>query len=497
VARANRLTRARAELGADRVVSIQYSHAHDPLAAVAHADPHGTWAMAAATWLPDGGDSVTGTVLGVDADRLPAVGAAVSGGPSLTDLAGTVGRAHLPTVTVRGTQVQVRLTASNLSAGPQPQVQINLRTKRAANLSVPAGSLRAGTHVYTAAVPCTGGCTFTGLTWYRPFGAVDHQHGTVLVRSVAAGTPGSLAPLSLHLAQPQAWRPAQPLGTATDSVSATATGTRDEFSSHDGGYGGIAYAYLPVPMPAVATARAVTTGSGAPKVPQMIDSTQTVASFQIERSADVLPAVLSNGLVLNLRFLTAELPGFAGTANWQVWLGPRAPHDAIAQLRAAGLIVQGVKSISQRTAVLGREGPALALLLLLACAVAGTVLAVGGTAISVSASSRRRSYELAALQAVKVPRSTLLRAGIIEQLLLLGTAVVLGVPSGLLAAVLALPAIPEFSDATAVRLHYGAPPLPVALFVVTFVVLLVGTAVVASRSLIQVAVPTRLREEAL
>ena len=229
----------------------------------------------------------------------------------------------------------------------------------------------------------------------------------------------------------------------------------------------------------------------------MSDSTLTVATFRVERNAHVLPVVLSNGVVLDLRFLTAELPGFAGEATWQVWLGPHAPSDAIARLRDAGLVVQHVRSVSQRTAVLGREGPALALLLLLGCAIAGTVLAIGGTAISVSASSRRRSYELAALQAVEVPRGALLRAGIIEQLLLLGTAVVLGVPSGLLAALLALPAIPEFSDATAVQLHYGAPPLPVALFVLTFVALLVGTAVVASRSLIQVAVPNRLREEAL
>ncbi len=128
VARENRDARARAELGADRVASIQYSRTHDPLTAVAHADPGGTWAMAAATWLPDGGGSVTGTVLGVDAGRLPAVGATVSGGPTLTDLAGTVGRAELPPASLRGSQVQVRLTASALSADPQPQVQIDLRS---------------------------------------------------------------------------------------------------------------------------------------------------------------------------------------------------------------------------------------------------------------------------------------------------------------------------------------------------------------------------------
>ena len=120
---------------------------------------------------------------------------------------------------------------------------------------------------------------------------------------------------------------------------------------------------------------------------------------------------------------------------------------------------------------------------------------MGGTAISVSASSRRRSYELAALRTIGVSRRALLRAGVYEQLLLLGTAVVLGVPGGLLAARLAIPAIPEFADATPVTLHYSPAPLPVVLFVLGFVLLLTVTAVVAAVGLVRVAVPGRLRED--
>ena len=144
--------------------------------------------------------------------------------------------------------------------------------------------------------------------------------------------------------------------------------------------------------------------------------------------------------------------------------------------------------------VLGRQGPALALLLLLVCAVVGTVLAVGATAISISASSRRRSYEIAALRAVGVSRRSLLGAGISEQLLLLGTAAVLGVPTGIIAARLAMPAIPEFADDTPIQLHYIPQWLPTLLFAGAFVVLLGLTAVLAAFALIRVAVPGRLRE---
>ncbi len=87
-----------------------------------------------------------------------------------------------------------------------------------------------------------------------------------------------------------------------------------------------------------------------------------------------------------------------------------------------------------------------------------------------------------------------MRAGITEQLLLLGTAVLLGIPGGVIAARLAMPAIPEFSDQTPVALHYVTPAWPIALLAGGFVLLLVATAVIAAGNLVRIAVPIRLRE---
>jgi putative ABC transport system permease protein len=214
------------------------------------------------------------------------------------------------------------------------------------------------------------------------------------------------------------------------------------------------------------------------------------------RYAKVLPLVLANGVMLDVRFLQDELPAFASEASWSVWVGPDAPADWRHRLTAAGLQIESGKTQAMRVDQLARQAPALALLLLLACAIAGAVLAVGGTAISVSASSRRRSYELAALQAVGVRRGALLRAGIIEQLLLLGTAVVIGVPTGLIAARLTMPIIPEFADPTPITLRSTPLYGPTALFAGAFVLLLVVTALIAARMLIRIAVPARLREAA-
>jgi putative ABC transport system permease protein len=494
VAAPNRTARAQAEVGADRVVSIQYQPGHDPVAAVEAADPAGRWAMAAATWLPDGGDSVAGTMLGVDGSRLTAVGYHAAGGPTSAEIAATVSSAVVPTITVTAKQMRIHVTASDLSPGLTPDVQINLRTAHVPFLNVLAGSLRAGSNSYVGTLPCAGGCTFRGITWDRPFGADSNEHGRVVVTGIDVGDGTTWTPLSTHLTEPEAWRAAVPLGQASDQVQPVAGGVQDDYTNENGGYGGLTYAYAASPIPVVATHAAMVVGFGAPKIPQFVDDTQTIATLRVDAYASVLPVVLANGVIADVRYLEAELPAFAGEANWQVWLGPHAPADALARLRSAGLVVQNVKTEHHQAVLLGREGPALALLLLLGCAIAGTALAVGGTAISVSASSRRRSYELAALRAIGVTRGALLRAGVIEQGLLLGTAVVLGVPSGIIAARLAMPSIPEFAESSPVALSYAAQPKPVIAFICLFVLLLALTAVIAARALISVAVPGRLRE---
>jgi predicted lysophospholipase L1 biosynthesis ABC-type transport system permease subunit len=179
-----------------------------------------------------------------------------------------------------------------------------------------------------------------------------------------------------------------------------------------------------------------------------------------------------------------------------VWLSASAPPDAVARLRAAGLATDVTVTADDRAAVLGRQGPALALLLLEVCAIAGALLAAGATALAVATTGRRRAFELAALRAVGVSSRPLRRSCVGEQLLLLGTGLVLGVPAGLAAAAVALPTVREYSDTTPVPLSYVTDVPTVAGFVAGLTALLVATAVVGGIALVRSAVPARLREAA-
>ena len=497
VALNNRSARAQAELGAHRVASVQLEPGADPVAITHRLDPQGKWAMAAATWLPFGGDTV-GTVLGVDSSRLDAVGDSAAGGPSTSAIASILGRSAVPPITITAPRLRVHLVASDLTGDRRPYLEVNLRTPRARVYNADSSTIRAGAQTIVVPLKCASGCSLVGLTWNRQVDAATAESGTIRVTGIDIAHGSGWTPLDLGTHIPGAWRAAVPEGQASDRVTVTPVdpstgsgGIEDRFGNQNGGYAGIAYASNPSPIPAVATPKSF----NPPSVHRrMIDTTATTAYFSVLRSAPVLPVVLNDGLIMDVRYLSTELPGFTGEAQWQVWLGPAAPADALARLTAAGLPVEHVRTEQARLHQLGRQGPALALLLLLVCAIAGTALAVGGTAISISASSRRRSYEIAALRVVGISRRALLRAGAIEQLLLLGAAALLGVPTGLVAAAVAMPVIPEFADRTPITLDYTPSWTPTLLFALAFIVLLTLTAVIGARGLIRAAIPSRLRE---
>jgi hypothetical protein len=268
----------------------------------------------------------------------------------------------------------------------------------------------------------------------------------------------------------------------------------DTFSSQVGGSAGIARADSPRPLRTVAAANGVASGPDVPRPLQMIDVVGASAEYSVVAGVPVLPAVQDTGLMVDLTAIRAQLPGFDSAANWSIWLGPKSPPDALARLKAAGLVLDPPQAESQRQAELARQGPALALRLLVICAIIGAILAVGGTAIAIASTGRRRSFELASLRALGIGRRVLLRAAIVEQLLLLGAAVLLGVPAGYFAARWTMPSIPEFADETPVRLHYGPALTGVLIFAVAFCALLGITAVVAGQLLMRAAAPSRLRE---
>ncbi|MGN6609583.1 MAG: FtsX-like permease family protein [Jatrophihabitans sp.] len=490
VAASNRTARAHAEIGADRTVAVQFVRGVDPVAAVRKADPAGRWAMAAATWLPDGGGSIVGTVLALDASRLARVGYAASGGPSTARMASVIGSSAVDRVDTSSPRLRVLISASSVHGAP-PQVQFVLRTARAPFLSVDAGTIRPGTHTYTAPVDCATGCMLLGLAWNRDVTYDGTMSGRLLVHRIEQDEQSKWVPVGASLTDQRAWR-ANPVSESSDSLHATPGGLVDDYRSRSG-FNGVTYAFAPQPLPVIATHAGVAGGAETSRPRQMIDQLGITATFTVAHWAPALPVVLDTGLIADLNDLRALRPGFDTEANWTVWIGPRAPSDALARLRATGLTLQRVRSTSSRIVQLGRQAPALSLFLLLACAIVGSVVAVGGTATAISASARRRSFETAALRVVGVPRSALYRGGVLEQLILLGAAVLLGIPAGALAARLAMPVIPEFADTTPILLHYRPPALPIVAFAAAFTALVGLASMIAAAAVLRSAVPTRLR----
>jgi hypothetical protein len=494
VAMSNRSARAQTELGTPKQVAAQFDVGHDPQKIVEAVDPQHRWAMATATWVPDGtlitGATILAPIVGVTPQRLDATMYSVRGQQSATRLAHDLASGVTPPAQFTGTRLRVTITSPGV-VGDRSVIELGYRQQHSTAVWVPAAPLLPGTHEYVASVNCLDDCDFIGITIGRSIGAAPLVTGSLTVTAVRADTADGVHPVGARLSDAQAWRADQLGDNSTQRITVSAAGVTTRFSATNGTSPILAYNDAPVHMPVVATPSAVSqqdsTGSVA-------DFSNGLAQYRVQRWASPLPAVLDKGVIADLDALRIWLPRVVEEAAWTVWLGPHAPHDAVARLRQAGLLVEHVRTEHARVNELGRQGPALGLLLLLVCAVAAAILAVGGTAVSLLADGRRRSFELAALRVVGVPQRTLRRSAVAEQALLLGAAVVLGLPSGYVAAALVLPVVPEFSDATPVVLRYGPPIVLAVACAAGFVVLLGITAFVAGRALARAAVPARLRE---
>jgi hypothetical protein len=489
VAHGNRAARAQTELGGARQVSAQFLTGNDPEAAVERADPDGRWAMAVAAWSPDGsahaGPTVNGLLLGVQPSRLAATTYAVRDQLSPHDIARDITGAPVAPVRFRGTQVSVRLAASGVSRAV-PTVEIEVQPYHQVAVHRAAGLLRPGVHDYTISADCASGCTFTNVTIDAPagwFGTVSADLRIEAVRSDRGAIPVRL--------DARAWRVDRLGYVASARLAHSAGGLAAAVRSADGSATILSYADSPRTLPIITTPHAATSRT---RPGSVVDYTATGLEYRVVRTVRVLPGVLDGGAIADLDYLRKRLPGFDGEAAWSVWLGPRAPADAVTRLERAGLVVQAEATTTARVHALGRQGPALGLLLLLVCAAAAALLAVGATSVTLLAGARRRSFEFAALRMLGVRRPVLRRAAVAEQALVLLAALVLGVPAGWVAARLTLPKVPEFSDVTPVVQRF-APPLGIAAAVGVGLAVLVGvTAYAAGSALVRAAVPARLRE---
>jgi hypothetical protein len=498
VARTNRLTDARFSTGARTVVTVtagvlQLEQAVDTV------DPRGRFAMAAIEV------SNSSTLLeGVDASRLPAVAAWPDGTTRVSVAA--VSRALTPKtvvdVVLPNGAMSISADVRAAGAASRDLAHLDLEAWLFDSLhgarTVDLGRLRAGRFIYRG-VPQTGcPCRLTGIGVLPTARRVARSGQIHIGLNALADATGTGAPRSTRAAlTPTAWRPTlagvrvvpNPAGVGFEIPMAAV-------AADVGPYAEGAAASLagpPATLPAVVGRHAEELGEGTLAEQGLDGSTITVRPVI---TATALPRLGSGGALVDLETLErSQIRPTFDQASEQVWLGPRAPADAVSRLRAAGLHVDGVQRSSVLIHRAAHTGPALAYdFMLLATLVALLVAAVGTFGV-LGAGRRQRATEMMALEVAGVRRPLLARSLAIEAAILALTAL-FGVAAGAGTAAIALPSLPQLAAPTDTPLSFALPVwLILAVALGAVLVVMVATAL-AARGILTNMSPSLLRAAA-
>jgi len=489
----NRGERAATDVGAPTVLLVRTQGAADLRRVVRQVDPQGRWAMAAERWLPFGG--LRGTVLAVDSDALPRVAhwRADFADQPLGQVAAGIGRSAPPPVHI--TAEEIGLDVTTVQPPAQPAELHVLLTRGSQQVSAPLGRLRPGSSRYTARVSgCSGGCTLTGVAVGLVQAPSSEPALPVALRLTGvverSGAVWRAVPFDLALAGGWHQQPAQ--GSTTSSVGAQASAVDWRFAVGGNQTAVLLHSALAWPLH-VAPGQDVFEH---PDRPSVSNFTGPPVPVTAEPTVRVVPQQGREATLVDLDAVRLAVPRFEEFAEQQVWLSDGAPADATQRLRAAGLQVVEVRTTAARRSLLDRTAPALGLELFAYAGVLAALLAAAATAVALYLSGRRRAFEMAAMLAVGVPRRSLLVAAATEQLLVLGTALVLGGLGGLGAATLVLPAVPELPDPGPPDLRYAPHVGGLVLFLAGLAVVVLITAVSAALGLLRQARPGVLREAA-
>ncbi len=497
-ARHNRSLRALNSAGAHAVLLVRPgAGVNDLRTAVDQADPGGHSMAVAYTEI-----NQQPPLIAVDTARFASVGAWVPGNSSaplpavLHRLAG--GRA--PPVTVTGTRLRLRV---DLIRHPRQPVHL------AVSLTEPnhdqavrtVAPVAPGIGSYEISLPsaCARGCRVAALapTANTPdnLGASGTQASDIqAVIGASVRSHGEWRPL-MSFAEDSRWR-GDGKGPVAIATAGAALSLDVRQTSGDQPWPSMVSAAIPTALPAVvaSAAAALYAGNNIHSVPAIGLDGQVVFADGIVRSV-TLPQVDRNGIMVDFGAALAAMDNPAATTTrYQVWLSSSAPPDMAARLGRRHVDVTRTINSSAYRPALDDSGPAFADSLFLISALAATLLAIGATAVGRVVSIRRRSYELAALEAVGISPRTLRRATAAEQGSVFGIGLLVGLAAGLAGSHLALPSTPVFVDTSVgPPLVLGLPWTLLAALAIGLVVVFVVVSVAIARLVERSATPSQLR----
>ena len=392
VAATGRSDLATVQTGASRVLTLAPVSRAALLQGVHAADPSGKWAMATAE-MPAPTPGVP-PILAVDAPRLAAVATwwpqyGTLSAAKVAALLHPAGFTSAPTAT--GTSASVAVTVSGIS----PLVALTLGIRVVPLDGTPAetddfGKLTNGTLAFQTPVTCARGCRVDGILVNQR--NVGPYAFTLALNSLRIGDADIAAARS-----GRNWR------TVGASVTPAADAPIIKFNSPTSGVTRVIFSTVPSPIPAVATSRlpsglVVTGFDGSPL---KVDGTATVAG---------LPKLGRSGTFVDLTYADLSANDDEASVDPQVWLGPRAPADAVARLAAHGILVTGSTTVGAVDHDLNEQGPALALKFHLLAALLAIILAIGALLLIAVVDRRPRTDELWSMRTQGVTARTVGRA---------------------------------------------------------------------------------------
>jgi putative ABC transport system permease protein len=382
VAAQARAARAQVETGADRTVSVVDADAGELLRTVRAVDPAGAFAMATATTTSSRGPRT----LFADLRAMPAViGWRPEYGPyPAADIAG---RLRPPTgEPVVLSDSSVALTVDYPVAQPRTTVELSVVLRPLAGGSAVragTGPLRAGTATYVApADGCEKGCRVAAIR--AGFAASGNATTDVTLVSLASARSKAVA--------------VDAGGFGGWQVSAGGTGRP--------GPAGLVVSLKgagldPRPIwvtPGDTLQTLPVLSAGMPADLAAVDNVDGSAmAVHAVASATSLPR-LGKGVLADLEYGERAATGNTLLLEAQVWLGPKAPADAVDRLVKAGLVISGQDSSAAAARRLDHRGPALAMWFQLLAGAGATALAATGMALMAAVDRRRTLDDLVALR---------------------------------------------------------------------------------------------------
>jgi hypothetical protein len=253
--------------------------------------------------------------------------------------------------------------------------------------------------------------------------------------------------------------------------------------------------YLPSAIPAIVTNGAEAFNPPNPPGGQItlegLDGAQLTALPVA--TVSTLPLIGNGGALVDLALAQRAVTSSEVDTTFQVWLAPTASAEILKRLRSDGITIGAITLASTRLGVLDHSGIALAYALALIVSPLAALLAIGTVAFVIAADGKTRRREIASLEVAGVPVGVVRRSLFLENLIVLGIALVIGAGIGFAAGSLALSSLPEFASGTGgLPISAAVPIFPYICALAILGFLLIVAAEMTTRSVMRGARSRRL-----